>query len=31
LLKDSTFRERLMNAAGRHELYMVLAEEDEEL
>ncbi len=31
LLKDSTFRERLMNAAGRHELYMVLAEENEEL
>jgi mannitol/fructose-specific phosphotransferase system IIA component (Ntr-type) len=31
LLKDSSFRQRLMNAAGGHELYMVLAEEDEEL
>ncbi len=31
LLKDSMFRKRLMNAAGGHELYMMLAEEDEEL
>jgi hypothetical protein len=31
LLKDGMFRERLMNAAGGHELYMMLAEEDEEL
>lgn len=31
LLRDSMFTERLMNAAGRHELYMVFADEDEEL
>jgi PTS system nitrogen regulatory IIA component len=30
LLKDSTFRERLMTAADRHELYMVIANEDHE-
>ena len=31
LLRDSMFTERLMNAAGRHDLYMVFADEDEEL
>ena len=30
LLKDSTFRERLMTAGDRHELYMVIANEDHE-
>lgn len=30
LLKDSTFKERLMTAADRHEIYMVIANEDHE-
>jgi PTS system nitrogen regulatory IIA component len=30
LLKDSTFKERLMTAADGHELYMVIANEDHE-
>jgi PTS system nitrogen regulatory IIA component len=30
LLKDSTFKERLMTAADRRELYMVIANEDHE-
>lgn len=30
LLKDSTFKQRLMTAADRHELYVVIANEDHE-
>lgn len=30
LLKDSTFKQRLMTAADRHELFMVIANEDHE-
>jgi PTS system nitrogen regulatory IIA component len=30
LLKDSSFKERLMTAADRHELFMVIANEDHE-
>jgi len=30
LLKDSTFRQRLMTAADRHEIYTVIASEDNE-
>ncbi len=31
LLKDTAFRQRLMTAADRHKLYMVIADEDQEL
>jgi len=31
LLKDTTFRQRLMTAADRYKLYMVIADEDQKI